>query len=179
MLHFFLYADSPSTKRIIQDYKSIIKNRKLLEEFIVESLLIKKGVIEVDEFDKGERNKFNYGHTFGHAIETVTNYEINHGQAVTIGMDLANYISVKLGLLVRSTFDEYHALLKVNFPDFNFNDMDIEEYSKSLSRDKKNIGDNVGCILTKGNGNLIKMQVPLDNNLLSEIQRYFHEEYSK
>ena len=56
-------------------------------------------MIEIDEFDQGPRNVFNYGHTFGHALESVTNYVIPHGICVAIGMDLANLISVDLGLI--------------------------------------------------------------------------------
>ena len=40
----------------------------------------------------------NYGHSFGHAIESATNYSIPHGIAVTIGMDIANYVASKLGV---------------------------------------------------------------------------------
>ena len=61
-------------------------------------------MIEIDEFDISERHIFNYGHTFGHAIESITNYEIVHGQAVTIGMDIANFISWKLNDMTRVSF---------------------------------------------------------------------------
>ena len=63
-------------------------------------------MIEIDEFDRGERNKFNYGHTFGHAIVSVTDYAIKHGQAVTIGMDLANYVSMKMGFMSPEIFHD-------------------------------------------------------------------------
>ena len=78
---------------MINSYADLIADPNRMLKYIRESLLIKKSVIETDEFDKGERNKFNYGHTFGHAIETSSNYSIKHGQAVTVGMDIANYIS--------------------------------------------------------------------------------------
>ena len=51
---------------------------------------IKKSYIENDEFYTGKRNMLNYGHCFGHAIESSTNFEISHGQAVVLGMILAN-----------------------------------------------------------------------------------------
>ena len=46
---------------------------------------------------KNERNIFNYGHSFGHAIEAATNFQVPHGVAVTIGMDMANHIAVMRG----------------------------------------------------------------------------------
>ena len=61
--------------------------------FVKNSLNFKKKFIEIDEFDKGERIKLNFAHTFGHAIEVVTNYEIPHGTAVAIGMIMANSVS--------------------------------------------------------------------------------------
>ena len=88
----------------------------MLSEYIRESLVIKKGVIEIDEFDRAERNKFNYGHTFGHALESVTEYSIKHGQAVTVGMDLANYVSLRIGFMEPNIFHDLHAKLFLNFP---------------------------------------------------------------
>lgn len=63
-----------------------------LQEAIFYSLSIKKAVVEHDEFEDNERKSLNYGHTFGHAIESVTNYEIPHGEAVILGMEIVNRI---------------------------------------------------------------------------------------
>ena len=172
MLHFFYYSNSPLIDKLINNYQEIIEQRGLLEEYIIESLSIKKSVIEIDEFDKGVRNKFNYGHTFGHALETITNYGIRHGQAVTIGMDLANYLSWKLGLLTQDQFDAMHGQLSINFPDYDFRSCGIDAYVAALSNDKKNIGDNLGCILSEGAGKLVMKQIPLDNNFKSMINDF-------
>ena len=64
----------------MHDYDKILNNIKVIHKYIYKSLLIKKKVIQIDEFDSGERRKFNYGHTFGHAIEALTNYKITHGK---------------------------------------------------------------------------------------------------
>ena len=58
-----------------------------MQGIIVECINIKKSVVEVDEFDKGERMLLNFGHTFGHALEKYYNFDgISHGRAVAIGM---------------------------------------------------------------------------------------------
>lgn len=57
-----------------------------LAKLIHESLIAKKYFVEVDEFDNGERQKLNFGHTFGHAIESGTNYSVPHGIAIGVGM---------------------------------------------------------------------------------------------
>lgn len=63
------------------------------------SLLIKRAYILEDEFDRGRRNLLNYGHCFGHAVETATGFAVPHGQAVVIGMLLAGAVARRRGLL--------------------------------------------------------------------------------
>jgi len=99
ILHFYLVAGSEFVESLVNEYDDLISKPSLMKKYIMESLRIKKRVIEIDEFDKNERNLFNYGHTFGHAIEAVTAYGIPHGQAVTMGMDMANFISMNLDYL--------------------------------------------------------------------------------
>lgn len=178
MLHFYYYANSPYIDKLMGNYAQAINNRSTLVEFIRESLAIKKSVIEVDEFDKGERNKFNYGHTFGHALETTTDYGIKHGQAVTIGMDMSNYISLKLGLLDQKMFVEMHKKLSINFPSYDLSSCDMGSFFNALSKDKKNIGNNLGCILSEGPGSLVRHQLPFDENLKLMIKSYFTGESS-
>jgi len=175
MLHFFFYANSPFADKLIKNYHRLLADRGLLVEFIKESLAIKKSVIEIDEFDKGERNKFNYGHTFGHALETVTNYGIKHGQAVTVGMDLANYLSAKLGLLDPAVYACIHNKLIVNFPDYDLSRCNMVSYMEALTKDKKNLGGNLGCILSEGPGRLVLKQIPFDNKLEMMIRHYFQD----
>jgi 3-dehydroquinate synthase len=61
-----------------------------IRDAIFHSLMIKKAVIEVDEFEYDERKSLNYGHSFGHVIEPLTNYSIPHGEAVLLGMYIIN-----------------------------------------------------------------------------------------
>jgi 3-dehydroquinate synthase len=173
MLHFYYYANSPLIAGLIGSYRTVLEERGLLMEYIRESLSIKKSVIEVDEFDKGERNKFNYGHTFGHALETITGYGVRHGQAVTVGMDLANYLSWQTGLLNRDQYEEMHAQLSVNFPEYDFLACSMDAYFDALSKDKKNIGNNLGCILSEGPGRLVRQQITFDDVLKETIRSYF------
>jgi 3-dehydroquinate synthase len=75
------------------------RGSKELSEFIHTSLQFKKEFIEKDEFDKGERIFLNFAHTFGHAFETTSSYQIPHGTAVVLGMITANYISLQRKML--------------------------------------------------------------------------------
>lgn len=173
MLHYYYYAASPLFDRVISEREQLLADRRLLASYIRESLQIKKGVIEIDEFDRGERNKFNYGHTFGHALESLTAYAINHGQAVTVGMDIANYLSMKQGILDRDSYEQTHALLTANFPPYEWRSLDMERYIRFLSKDKKNIGSDLVCILSEGFGHLTKQRMVMNESFRDSLRAYF------
>jgi 3-dehydroquinate synthase len=179
MLHFYLYADSPLALRLVENHAAVLRDRRQLVDYIHGSLEIKKRVIELDEFDTGERQKFNYGHTFGHALESLTDYAVKHGQAVTVGMDLANFLSSELGLMSRASYERLHDLLSVNFPVVSWEGCDWDRYLTLLSRDKKNLGSELRCVLARGPGALELHQLPLDERLRTLVRRYFLEEFAK
>jgi len=83
----------------------LAKNPEALAVPIVRSCEIKAAVVAEDEKENGARANLNYGHTFGHAIESVTNYEkFLHGEAIAIGMVAAGALAVELGM-VDADFD--------------------------------------------------------------------------
>jgi len=71
--------------------------REDLEYVIAENVDMKRSVVEGDEFDTGRRQLLNLGHTFGHAIEALSRYEIPHGSAVAMGMHLITRAAVRKG----------------------------------------------------------------------------------
>ena len=172
MLHYFLTDGITLAKEITDRISEIISDRSRLEYFIKNSLNIKQKIIEIDEFDESIRHIFNYGHTFGHALEAITNYSISHGQSVTLGMDLANYISMKLELLNSHDFKLMHKILQKNIPEYEFTDDNIFNYLNALSKDKKNKGDKIGCILSKGPGKVEKRYIENNEWLRKTILDY-------
>jgi len=173
IFHYYLLANESPMHGLRDEYEKLFKSPQLVKKYIQASLKIKQKTIEIDEFDKKERNIFNYGHTFGHAIEAVTNYAINHGQAVTMGMDIANYVSLRLGYINEAVFKSMHDILSKNLPVFNLESDKLDEYCQALSKDKKNIGNTLGCILTHGPGAMEKMYIPLDEKLQNILLDYF------
>jgi 3-dehydroquinate synthase len=147
ILHYYLVDGTPNIHNLMDSYEDILNDYTLINPHICESLSIKKRMIERDEFDESERRIFNYGHTFGHAIESLTNYEISHGRAVSLGMDIANYISASLGFIKWDLYDKIHKIIKKNIPSYNMNIAKVEEYFSILSKDKKNIDNSITCIL--------------------------------
>ncbi len=176
MLHYFLTEGIKLASNLVNDIQNILKDKKVLENYINESLRIKKKIIEIDEYDETIRHIFNYGHTFGHALESITKYKISHGQAVTLGIDLANFISFKLGYISESLFLKIHKILNKNKPEFYFNNNNIKSYLNALSKDKKNKGDLIGCILLKKIGlvekEFIKNDIKLKKIILEYSKKY-------
>jgi len=135
-----------------------------LREIVWDSLAIKKRFIEEDELDRGVRNLLNYGHTFAHAFESATHYAVPHGIAVTLGVACATYASEQLGMLAAGEA----ALLRDRLsPFFGGHAATIAHASRdamlsAMRFDKKNQGDAVTFILTRGAGRMEKRAVPLD-----------------
>ena len=177
IMHYYVYAGSPLLEPMVEEYSTFLENPRDLCRHIREALHIKRGVIEIDEFDKGERNKFNYGHTFGHALESISEFELRHGQAVTAGMCLANDLSVRLGLLDAGKAARLNALLSVNLPSYEWGSLDFDRYFELLSRDKKNVGKGtLTCILAEGYGRLVKQTLPMDDQFAGWVKSFFLEE---
>jgi 3-dehydroquinate synthase len=173
MLHYFFTDGISLAQEISDQYNELLIDRSKLPYFISNSLRIKKKTIEIDEFDTAIRHIFNYGHTFGHAIEAITHYGIPHGQAISIGMDLANFISLEIGILSNKDFELMHKILVKNIPSFKLTNENIESYCLALSRDKKNKGNKLGSILSKGPGKVEKIYIDIDDNLKNIMLKYF------
>ena len=172
MMHYFLNSNFEIASKFMSEHTKFFEEVSLLTPFIKQSLLIKRVVIEVDEFDANLRHIFNYGHTFGHAIEAITNYSIPHGQAISIGMNIANFISLKKDMISPQQFEDMYALLKLNIPEFRIHEQNIDDYCTALSKDKKNVGNKLVCILTEGVGKMKKCYVDIDNDFRSLLLTY-------
>lgn len=84
-----------------------------IEEIIFECVDIKRGVVERDEKEQGERALLNFGHTIGHGIEKLHNFSgVSHGEAVGIGMLMISEIGEKAGLTEKGTADRIKAVLE-------------------------------------------------------------------
>ena len=70
-----------------------------LTDLITHNVAIKMSVLQADRFEKGERARLNFGHTFGHAIESVSQFEYAHGEAIALGMTAAAYTSQNFGMI--------------------------------------------------------------------------------
>jgi 3-dehydroquinate synthase len=106
-------------------------------------------VVSKDEKEAGLRAILNYGHTIGHAIESLTGYRVvNHGEAVAIGMVAAGQLAARLGLWDSANCDRQLALIqKAGLPTHLPTDIDIDAVIAALQTDKKVMAGKVRFIL--------------------------------
>lgn len=124
--------------------KGIVKEN--LEEFIALSVACKAEVVSADEFEGGYRRVLNLGHTVAHAIETLSEYAVSHGEAVALGIVKITRAAHKLGLIDTSLLDEIEKLVMMYFKDIEYK-IDAQDAIKIIAKDKKCVGGKVAIVI--------------------------------
>jgi len=160
--------------------KGRINKDKDYVKLIQAALFIKKSVIEVDEFDLSYRKSLNYGHTFGHALEVMSNFEIPHGQAVAIGIVLVNDISKNRKFLEKDVNDALKLPIMELLDKKTLNIMGkiiIKDIGRLLLKDKKTLNGKVNFIMLNNVGNTrlapIEWNAKLEDELNSIVGHNF------
>jgi len=162
--------------RFATDYDRLSTDAATLQDAIRRSLEIKRRIIEVDEFDAGPRQVLNYGHTFGHAIESATAYGIPHGIAVTIGIDMANFIAVELGRLDARRRARMKAITDRNARGYERTGIPFDAFESAIKGDKKVSSAGITAILPNAGGVPERVRLPLDDRFLELCRRYLTAE---
>lgn len=124
---------------------------KNLQDIIYTCISIKANYVEQDEFDHGERQKLNFGHTLGHAVEKLTDFKIPHGQAVGIGMKLICDWAEDKELTAKGCAQKIQKLIN-KFDMANDAGCDISALWSAVSNDKKLKGKDINLVLIKDIG---------------------------
>ena len=131
---------------------------------------IKATVVESDPTEQGERALLNLGHTVGHAVEKLKNFELLHGQCVALGTIAAAYISFKRGCLSTEEFYEIRDMnVGFDLPIF-FNGLDNEAVLQTTKSDKKMDNGRIKFILLKKIGQAYIDKTVTDEEILDAIQ---------
>lgn len=148
-----------------------------IEKYIIDALEIKKKFIEEDEFDVGVRNILNYGHCFGHAIESATGFAIPHGIAVSLGMDVCNFISKNIGYMTAENYVIQNEILQQNYSGYENLGLDLDCVLKYLSSDKKHTKDNINIIMPDQYQTIQKISFPNNEStwqfIKVQLQNFF------
>jgi 3-dehydroquinate synthase len=147
MLKLFVIGGDYFLSKINSDYETLIRN----------CLEIKKNVIEYDEFETNIRKSLNYGHTFGHIIESMTDYSIAHGEAVLLGMYIINELFNK-NEKIKSLINDFTSISKIKH-------LKMNEIMNKIKTDKKVQGDIITLITVNTPGNTSFKKINLAENL--------------
>ncbi len=152
----------------LQSENILLRKREVLVTLIRRCCRLKADVVSQDEQESGVRAVLNYGHTLGHAVETLAGYDrYRHGEAVAIGMVQAAAISESYGHADHGTTEQIIQLIRslglpVELPPFT-----SEEYVSLLLRDKKVREKGLTFVCNKGVGGYIFAQVSDVSSLLT------------
>ena len=177
ILKVHMLSGKKETEKIIKQIKKYKIDRKTLSNMIYNSLKLKNNILKKDPLDQGERLKMNYGHSFGHALEASTNFGIAHGIAVTIGLDIANYIAFKNKDLTENEFNILHNTIKLNIIKEDKINFDLNKFFDALKKDKKNDSKNYNFIIPKSFGHVKLLSFKMNNKIEDKIKDYFNRYY--
>jgi 3-dehydroquinate synthase len=148
-LNFFFYVLNNLNKIDKLDYR-------VLESIIFRCASIKASIVAKDEKEEsGLRKILNFGHTFAHAFESVLNYRIKHGEAVTAGIIAALHLSNRIGLLPENRLITYLKLpQKLKLP-ASIKRFEVNEIIEAMKEDKKNKDGKINFVLISEIGSLL------------------------
>lgn len=145
------------------------KDPAMMLKIVENCCRIKKAIVEIDEREQGLRRILNYGHTLGHALEAVSDYELSHGEGVALGMIAAARISAKKNYLDAGQAKRIEELIGLaNLPVKIPKSLPAEEIIKRLQMDKKKKGDTIHFVLLKKIG-MPFINGGLDKEIIGEV----------
>jgi len=157
VIKYGLIADKDFFYWLIKYQENIkSKEKTVLIDMIKRCCEIKAQIVSQDEDDKGVRQTLNFGHTFGHAIETGLNYQYLHGEAVAIGMVEASKISLSMGNIKQQAFDDIIKLLQFfNLPTTWPKNLPKDKAVSIMQYDKKNKASDITIVLMETVGKAV------------------------
>ena len=148
------------------------RDKQYIKQIILDSLMIKQSVVEVDEFEKNFRRSMNYGHSIGHALESLTNFSFPHGMAVTIGICIENLIAKEHYKLDKGICNRLENIAKKLIDQEALNSLKKiknKNFSQLLKSDKKTIGSTLKLAIPDDYGKISFKNFLLDRSSNKKI----------
>ena len=148
----------------LHENKKLILSRDIdcLSNIIPRSLNIKGDIVENDPREQGKRAFLNLGHTFGHALETVSQFDITHGEGVAWGIGKAMDTGVRMQITDPSYADAVKRILAEYGYELSYPSYDPKEILKAMQMDKKKQSGDIRFVLQKGAADTVITTVPED-----------------
>lgn len=168
-------------KALVDRYASLVENAEVrnFDDFrplILGALWVKKAIIEDDEFELNIRRSLNYGHTVGHAVETLTDYAVPHGQAVALGMIVVDRLSANRGLLGEQNRLYVKKLAKELLNSDQTAGLHTQGLLDLIQKDKKTIGNKTNFVVITDLGKTVFLPVELDAAAQKELTEIIEKE---
>ena len=150
-----------------------LSKENALLEIIYQAVSIKAKVVAEDEKERGIRAALNYGHTFGHIIELQSGYgKYLHGEAVGIGIVMANTLALALKLITQDEFNAIKSLLEKFAIPTHYKIANVEYFYDAFFLDKKSLNAKIKFILPRGIGEVC-FRDDIPKSLILEVLREF------
>lgn len=145
----------------------LLLNQAVISKHVTKSIKVKANIVSVDEREGSIRKLLNFGHTWGHAVETLTG--IAHGKAVSLGIDFACRLSIAKGLLDNREYIRVVNLLQsLGLP--TYTKIDPVKVFDVLAKDKKRNSNKIDFILLQGIG-----KPKIETLAFEEIQNFIQK----
>jgi len=150
-----------------------LKDKIVLQEAIKQAVQTKAHVVAQDEKEQGIRAALNYGHTFGHVIENETKYKTYlHGEAVAIGIVMANMTSIELNLMSEDEASRVKTLLEKYSLPTSYEVKNVEKFYEAFYLDKKSSDSSITFILPVGIGGVEITDSCTKDQICSVIEKF-------
>lgn len=152
-------------------------NYSALKDLISESIEVKKDIVLHDPYEQGLRKALNFGHTFGHAFESLSlegNSPILHGYAVAFGMVCELYLSCLQTDFPKDKMHQTISFIKENYGTFDFNCKQYEKLYDYMLHDKKNSKGVINFTLLHDIGD-IRINEHVDKKTIFEVLDFYRE----
>ncbi len=164
-----IIADIQLFSYLEKNYENALSlHRTEIEKILYDSFAVKSKIVSMDETEKGERRKLNFGHTLGHAIEKTTG--LLHGEAISIGIIAAAKLSLKKGMLTQKDAERVENLIsKFGLP--TKIKMDKIAVIDAIEKDKKRENKKIRFVLLEklGRAKIIDIEIDELKGVVSDM----------
>lgn len=167
-----LIADADLITFVRNNFNQIMSvNTEVTEQLIYRNCCIKANIVKLDEKEKGLRKILNFGHTVGHAVESLYEYQYNHGECVSIGIVAAFKLAVSKDLISVEDMEYVkNILVEIGLPIY-IEGIKWEKIVQRISYDKKTINNRTSFIFPTKIGHVEEFILPLDDSIISTLKQ--------
>lgn len=157
---------------LIEENLTALNERDLeaLESIVYGSCQIKRMVVENDPKEKGERALLNFGHTLGHAIEKLMDFQMLHGECVSVGMVTAAYVSLQRGYITQEDYDKIKESIQTLQLPVQVSGLQTEDVIRVSKSDKKMNAGQIRFILLESMGHAIMKDDVTDEEMRQALE---------